>query len=48
MISMPSRSLFAVAYSIALMTSLVRPCPFPSSTFSTIKRALGATPRYRF
>ena len=26
MISMPSRSLFAVAYSIALMTSLVRPC----------------------
>ena len=43
---MPSALLFAIAKSIAAITSLVEPLPELFSTRSPMRRALGATPAY--
>ena len=43
--SMPKRRRLATANSMARMTSLVRPRPSASSTFSATKLMPGATPR---
>ena len=44
MMSMPRLTRFAVANSIALMTSLVEPWPCPSRTFITTNLTSGAMP----
>jgi hypothetical protein len=46
MTSIPSAVLFAVAKSIAAMTSLVNPAPVASSTLRPIRRAAVAAPTY--